>query len=385
MKKIAYVVGAFPVLSETFIGNEIRAMQARGHEVDLYVFALRDGPAQPDDFALAAGARKIAGLPLADAPALLLRRGPAVLSGLAYALRQQRLPLRSLLFNALKLAAAIHRSGASHVHAHFAGGAAAHAIVAARMAGLPVSFTCHGHDVYAEPEDLPLKLASADRVVAVCHDLADDLAAMTPDARIAEIACGTNPARFTPRPADAPDNGRMLFVGRLVPQKGIDDLFAALATLPSPPPLDIVGDGPLRDQLETTVRAMLGADIRFLGPRDAAWLKAAVPAYRALVAPFKTGPDGARDTGPLVVKEAMAMGLPVVSTAYMGVKETVPPEAGFLVPPGDPAALAAALRTLLAESDADRRARGVAGRAFIESRFTLARQAEQLSAMVEAA
>ncbi|HMQ57776.1 MAG TPA: glycosyltransferase [Rhizobiaceae bacterium] len=386
MKTIAYVLTDFPVLSETFIGNEIRAMEKRGHRIVPIVFSLRDGPAQPEDRAIAERAVRLAAIGADKALNVI----PHAWRGLGFTLRQQRLPRRSLLWNGMKIAGLAQAERCDHIHAHFAGGGAAHALVAGQIAGLPVSFTCHGHDVYAEPEDLEAKLAAADRVVAVCDDLEQDLRAMRKDANVARIACGTDPDKFTPRPAGTPDNGRLLFVGRLVEQKGIDDLLAALRLIGDDMPvqIDIVGDGPLRDAIALKADA-IGEEgthiVSLLGAKDAHWLKREVPAYRAVCLPFKTASDGSRDTGPLVVKEAMAMGLPVISTAYMGVKETVTRETGILVPPGDPLALAEAIRVVNAMPREMREAMGAAGRRRVVGQFTLSRQAKALSAMVEAA
>ncbi|MCB1425822.1 MAG: glycosyltransferase [Zhengella sp.] len=386
MKTIAYVLTAFPVLSETFIGNEMRAMQAHGHRIVPFVFDLRDGPAQPRDDEIAAHAVPVARIPAWQG----LRMLPLAWRALTFLWRQQRLSRRSLLWNGLKLAGAIRAAGCSHVHAHFAGGGAAHGVVAARIAGRPVSFTCHGHDVYAEPEDLEVKLAAADRVVAVCADLESDLRAMNSRAALVRIPCGTDPERFQPRDEDAGDNGRFLFIGRFVGSKGLDDLFEALGFLEGKHRirLDIVGDGPLRAQIGDAaerINRQAFHHIRLLGSRDAAWLASHGPAYRAVCLPFKATADGNRETGPLVVKEAMAMGLPVISTAFMGVKEMVTPQTGILVPPADPVALAQAIGRMDAMPAERRRAMGAAGRLRLLRHFTLGAQAGALSAMVEAA
>jgi colanic acid/amylovoran biosynthesis glycosyltransferase len=390
MKTIAYVINDFPVLSETFIGNEIRAMEKRGHRVVPFVFRRREGQAQPEDIKLAERFIDHGEIPAKRARRVIKTLNSRTLDAIGFVCAQTGLGRGSLLWNAAKMAGEFTARGCDHVHAHFAGGGAAHAITAARLAGLPVSFVCHGHDVYAEPEDLPAKLSASDRVVAVCDDLAADLSRIHPAANIVRIACGTNPDQFTPRPKTEPSNGRLLFVGRLVAQKGIDDLMSALGMLGSHrvPDLDIVGDGPLRDALQEAAKTLMhrtGRTIRFLGGQDEAWLRAHCPSYMAMVLPFKTAPDGSRDTGPLVIKEAMAMGLPVISTTYMGVKETVTPETGVLVPPNAPAALAKAIRTMTRMNDAERRAMGAAGRHRVETLFTLDAQAKQLSQMMEAA
>lgn len=383
MKRLAYLLADFPVLSETFIGNEIRAMRRKGHEVLPLLMTQRNGLAQPEDRLLAEESDKLRDLPRgvgAIAIPGLKRAGQA----LDFVLRQKGLPRASLLYQSLRIARFFRDRRVDHVHAHFAGGAAAHALVAARLAGITCSFVCHGHDVYAEPEDLPLKLASVDLTVAVCADLARDLAEISPRATIAQVPCGIDPDRFQFHD-ETTRNGRLLFIGRLVPQKGLDDLITALALL-SPderPALDIVGDGPLREALKRQVRAAGLWNVNFLGPQPAQWLVENGGRYLALVAPFKTAPDGARDTGPLVVKEAMAIGLPVISTAYMGVKETLDPETGFLVPPADTLGLNAALRLALRQEPSRRSLMVRAARERVSRLFSLAASADRLSEAFE--
>jgi len=380
MKRLAYLLADFPVLSETFIGNEIRAMRQKGHEVLPLLMSLREGLAQPEDRLLAETADQLRDLP--HGFEAMFRPPVAGLSrALKFVMVQKRLPRASLFYQSFRIARFFRERGIDHVHAHFAGGAAAHALVAARLAGITCSFVCHGHDVYAEPEDLPLKLASADLVVAVCGDLARDIAMIAPAARLVEVPCGIDPDRFRFRDQATP-NGRLLFIGRLVAQKGIDDLITALALMPPDerPALDIVGDGPLRETLSRQAQAAGLGEVQFLGPKPAQWLVENGPRYLALVAPFKIAPDGARDTGPLVVKEAMAMGLPVISTAFMGVKETLDCETGFLVPPADPLGLHAALRLAMQQGPLSRTRMLQAARERVARHFSLSASADRLSA-----
>ncbi|MTI18902.1 colanic acid biosynthesis glycosyltransferase WcaL [Rhodobacteraceae bacterium RKSG542] len=386
MKTIGYVLAEFPVLSETFVGNEMRAMQAQGHTVIPYVLREVDGPAQAIDVTMA---QEEAFYPVKepDMEALKALTGlsGSCVRGLSFAKVQNGIPMVSLMGNALKIARLAKAHGVDHLHAHFAGAAAAHAIVAARMIGASVSFVCHGHDVYAEAQDLPLKLTSADFVVSVCNDLTKDLQDFAPKASVHMVPCGTAPERFVPR-KDAEKNGRLLFVGRLVEQKGTDDIFAALAQLgPLAPAIDIVGSGPLMEELEqeSLGNGLYKQGLTFLGPKPAEWISENAPSYVGLIAPFKEAPDGARDTGPLVVKEAMAMELPVITTRFMGMKETVTPETGFMVEPGDPEGLARAIVELMALSDVERQVMGRAGRKQITENFTLEGSAKRLSRIIE--
>jgi glycosyltransferase involved in cell wall biosynthesis len=379
---ILHVMSAFPVLSETFVSNEIRALRAQGHRV--VPLALTDAapPCQPEDEAFRAETLRLAALPRLRALAV---RPDRLARALAFVRAQRGIRPRSLLLAGARVALAARRAGCTHIHAHFAHAPAATAIVAARLAGLTCSFTGHGFEVYgAATADLPAKLAAADLAVAVCEDMAADFRAAAPGARVAVVPCGVDPARFRPRPG-AVRNGRLLAVGRLAPQKGYEVLLRALARFEPVrrPVVDLVGGGDLLPALSAMADAQgVGDSIRFLGPRPAGWIAAEGPAYLGFVAPYVVCADGDRDTGPLVVKEALAMGLPVVASALMGMKESVAPDRGRLVPPGDAVALAEGLAWLTSLDEEARTALGAAGRRHVSRHCTLEGQAAGLAAAI---
>ncbi|WP_281805223.1 glycosyltransferase [Methylocystis echinoides] len=383
MKTVGYVLADFPVLSETFVGNEMRAMEQQGHRVVPIVMHLKDGPAQTLDIELAKTAKLPSRTPVFRVLQILFSPSKNFLSALRFVWSQQRLSRRSLFWNGLKVAAVAKDNGCQHLHAHFAGGATAHAIVAARWLGVGVSFICHGHDVYSEAEDLELKLVSADMVIATCTDMAHDLAQIAPDAQIEVITCGVDPSGFRPAVDSAPIP-RFLFVGRFVEQKGIDDLLSAIS-LHGTASVDLVGDGPLREECRQRAAELgLGDRVRFLGPRKREWLEREAPRYLGLIAPFKIAPDLSRDTGPMVIKEAMSMGLPVVTTRFMGNKDVVTPGCGFLTEVADPVALSAAIQKVLDLTPPDRATMAARSRARIMERFSLKVQAQSLSQVFEA-
>ncbi len=385
MKRIAYLIPAFPVFSETFVGTEIRAMERRGHSVLPVAFARPEGPVQPQDEPLARRTRYVGELGLAAALTTLPHLRPSLLRALAFVWRQQGLGRLSLLYSAARIAGLLAREGVEHIHAHFAQGTAASAIVAARLLGIGVSFVGHGFDVYAHPYDLPLKLSEADFAVAVCRDMQLDFSAQAADCRVELVYCGIEPERFG-RPRHDADNGRLLFIGRLTDSKGVSDLLHALALIPAAqrPGLDLVGEGQQLPELLMLTRALgLTADVTFLGRRPSTWIARHGPAYRALVGPFKPGRNGTRDTGPVVVKEAMAMGLPVITSDFMGCKEMVDTSCGLRVPVGDVPALATAILTLGQLDSRERRRMGEAGHRRVLKLFTADAQAAHLSRLVE--
>jgi colanic acid/amylovoran biosynthesis glycosyltransferase len=378
---ILYALAAFPVLSETFVSNEIRAMRAQGHRIVPVALAPHDGPCQPEDEAFRAETLALGAEPAAASLMGSLRGGFAAM---AFLQAQRALPRRSLWLASARLARIARREGATHIHAHFAHSAAATAIIGARLAGVTCSFIGHGYDIYGTPADLAVKLAFADIAFATCHDMAADFRALAPQARIETLFCGVDPSRF--RPSRATDHGRLLAIGRLAPQKGYHTLLQALLALPPErrPVVDVVGDGPLRADILAERDALgLQAHVNLLGARSSGWIAEHGPAYRGFVAPYVITGNGDRDTGPIVVKEAMAMGLPVLASALMGLKEMVAPETGRLVQPGDVAALSLGLGWLAGLRSDKRQALGEAARARVEEMFTLRSQATCLSSAIE--
>lgn len=389
MKTVGYVLPSFPVLSETFIGTEMRAMQRHGHRVVPIAFTRAVGQAQPADMDLARATTYLEDVPFSAAFSALRHLRLSTLQAAAFVAVQRALPARSLVFQALKLAAVAQRSRCTHLHAHFALSTAATAIVAARLTGISASFVGHGFDVYTSQRDLGTKLRHVNFAVAVCQDMADDFRRLAPNARVATVHCGVEAHRFTLDDSLQERVWRLLFVGRMVEKKGVDTLLKSLAQIPLErrPGVDLLGDGPQRTALERLADELgVATHVRFLGSRSADWIAEHGPHYVGLVAPFRVAANGDRDTGPVVAKEAMAMGLPVIASRLMGLREIVQDgRTGFLVPVEDVDALASAISRLVAMPETQRRAMGRAGRERLLELFTADAQAAALSACVEAA
>lgn len=384
--RICHVLDAFPVLSETFVSNEVRALRARGHTVIPLALAPYPGPCQPQDEPFRAETIALRSIPAAAALARATWPSRNLRRALRFIGLQNGLPRRSLLLAGARVALAARHHGIQHLHAHFALASAAAAIVAARLAGLTVSFIGHGHDIYASRADLALKLAEADLVFATCVRMSEDMLALCPAARVRVTHCGIDPQSFTPQP-DVASNGRLLAIGRLAPQKGYDALIRAISSIPIPerPVIDAVGAGSLREVLQGLAANHGVQDhLRFLGPLPSAWIAEHGPRYHGFVAPYVIAENGERDSSPMAIKEAMAMGLPVVGTDVMGIPEIVSPESGRLVTAGDVPALADALRWLRGLDAAARRGIGEAGRRRIAAHFSLNGQIETMVAAIHA-
>lgn len=280
----------------------------------------------------------------------------------------------------------VRKTGCTHIHAHYAHVAAATAIAAARIAGVTCSFIGHGYDIYGSPTDLTPKLSAIDLAIATCNDMAADFTRMVPSVRTVVLPCGVDPDRFVPA-LEQPSNGRLLAIGRLVPQKGYNVLLDALAQMAPTqrPVIDVVGGGPLEAELAREAQARgLAGSITFLGRRPSAWIAAEGPRYQGFIAPYVVCDDNDRDTSPVAVKEAMAMGLPVVASHLMGMKENVDSTCGRHITPGNTQELAAALGWLTQLSPAQRRTLGEAGRTRALTHFTLDTQAAGITAAIRA-
>ncbi|WP_432544880.1 glycosyltransferase [Kineococcus sp. SYSU DK002] len=260
-----------------------------------------------------------------------------------------------------QLRSALRRLRPDVLHAHF-GTDAAVVARAARDLGIPLVVTWHGYDATLYDEALEKspagrlllarrsELLAGSATIAVSGFIAAELARRGADAASTTvIPCGVDTERvvWTPPPAD----GGLLFVGRLVEKKGLGDLLGALAGLAAPPPLTVIGDGPLRGPLEERARRS-GADVRFLGVRTSEEVRMAMREAQAVVIPSRRAANGDCEGLPVVSLEAAASGRPVVAYAHSGLVESVlDGSTGLLAQEGDVAGLAGALEKLTADAD----------------------------------
>lgn len=338
MKKIGFVLPCFPVLSETFVGVQIREMEALGHPISLYAFEQQIDH-QPLDESLK---QRCQYLSCNDSYSLYtaLYSLPRCHTFLK---QQSGFRYFGLHKQGMQLADRVAKDGCEHLHAHFAWHSTATAIIAAKALNIPVSFVTHGDDLYVSPQDISAKLQHATFVCAVTRKMQCELQSQTATP-IHYLPCGLETQCYAPAlPNWASKPKRALFIGRLVKKKGIETLLHALARLPTPMPLDIVGHGNLKDELIQQTQALGLPQVRFLGGKTAQWLQENAPDYQALIAPFEIADNGSQDTGPLVIKEAMMLGLPVITTDLPGCIEILPPQMGTIVPMKNANALAQAI------------------------------------------
>jgi glycosyltransferase involved in cell wall biosynthesis len=274
------------------------------------------------------------------------------------------------------------------VHAHFAHDPALVALLARRLTGSTFSFTAHARDLYQIPvAALRGRLREASAVVTCCRANLEHIVGVAggigPPVEL--IYHGVDLERFRPagvrpeRPVPL-----VVSVGRLVEKKGFDDLLRALALLVERGVefgCEIYGDGPCRDRLEALRDTLgLGEVVRFLGQRTQVELLRVYREADVFALTPRLTEDGDRDGVPNVLVEAMACGIPVVSTAVGGVAELVDHgHDGLLATAGDSAAIAAHLTTLLGDTRLRRRLGDAA--AASARRFDRASAATRLAAL----
>ena len=273
-----------------------------------------------------------------------------------------------------------------HIHAHFAGMAARTAFWINRFFGIPFTFTAHANDIFA-PRDfvisLPKLIEGATAIVTVSDYAANHLRERFPEsvARIHRVYNGVNLSRF--HPSD-PGSGipAIVSVGRLIEKKGFADLIKACGLLTKRGrgfTCEIIGEGPLEGALRAQIAEEgLESCVKLAGPQTQSQIALRLAHATIFVLPCTREEGGGMDNLPTVIMEAMAAGLPVISTPLAGVPEMVEHDVnGELVPERDPAAICAALERLISDPVRARRL-GDRGREMAREKFSIESSARQL-------
>lgn len=394
--RLAYLTGVYPAASHTFIQREIAALRALGSDVTIHsirkpdaeeLIGAEEDAARAETFYVLSAAKNPVKL-LASHGQLFLRGPSCWFAAMALALRTHRPGLKGLIWQlfyfleAGVLARQLQKGGASHLHNHFADSSATVAMLAAKLADLPFSFTLHGPTELYAPESWHLgeKVARAKCVICISHFARSQVMLFSDPEhwhKLRIVHCGVKPARYAAAPA-AGDAMKLLFVGRLAPVKGLRILFEgfeiARATAPEIT-LTVIGDGPDRQWAEQQARRIGGIEV--LGYRSQEEVAEALGQSDALVLPsFAEGV-------PVALMEAMVSSRPVIATRVGGVAELVEDGvSGKLVAPSDIQALAEAMIEL-AQSPDRRREMGAAGRRKVCSEFDIDKEAVWLKALFE--
>jgi glycosyltransferase involved in cell wall biosynthesis len=363
--RLAYLVSQYPAISHTFILREVLGLKARG-------FVIRVASVNPPDRppeTLTAEERQEADAswylkPQGAMGALwalcltALRRPAALATGLWFALRLGGTDVKKLGYQlaywveAVMLGDWMRREGLSHLHVHFATPASMVGLIASKVFPIGFSFTVHGPDEFYDAPGYRLaeKVVGADFVVCISHYARSQMMKLSPVAhwnKFEVCRLGIDPFRFALRESKSAGSVfDLLCVGRLVPAKGQHILLDALALLLARGRrvrLALVGQGPDRPSLEAQAgRLGLGSAVSFAGAVNQDEISGYYAAADAFVLPsFAEGL-------PVVLMEAMALGVPCITTHITGVPELIRDGIeGLLVAPSDVEGLAAAIERLM--------------------------------------
>ena len=427
---IAYLLKGYPRLSELFIASEIERLERTGLRLRLFVIKPPDEPPRHQVV------ERIRARPEYLPPVTTVSGTPA-LPWLARNLRPFLGPLtRTARRRPLGLALALWAAGAQavrarkgrfawprkvymkefllavaladrlladpsvrHLHAHFAHGSTTVAWLASTITGVGFSFTGHAKDVYSDSLNpaglLGRKLRAATFAVTCTAAGREHLQRAHPPTPVHCVYHGLN-ADLAQLIGDQPPrrsaNGslRVLGVGRLVPKKGFDTLVEAASLLADrgvEVEATLAGeDGEHSEEIRRLIAARgVGHRFELAGPLDQSELHRAYLGADVFCLPCRILADGDRDGIPNVLVEAMACGLPVVTTPVSGIPELVRAEDnGLLVPPDDPEAVAEALLRLRTDPELASRL-GRAGRESVLRRFDGDHLARRLAALFEGA
>ena len=391
--RLGYLYSRYPVLSQTFCDAEMLELERRGHEIVLaslyppktalrheYLTKLqapiRYAPSSQDLDKLERKAKRLCRWPRA-----LVRKHEKKYGA------EYKAALRAR--NALFFVELFKRERVPHFHVHFANRAAHTAMFVKAISGSPFSITAHGQDFMSDlgnDELLRELCATAEFVGAETEYSRDMLAARCPESRekIFRVYNGIDLTRFPVAQTKRYQTGsvRFLSTGRLVAFKGFDILIDACALLQNRAlnfVCEIIGDGPLRAELEARVAHQnLQERIHFAGEQSQNYVLRALRNSDVFVLASAPDERGASDIFPTVIAEAMASGKPVISTTVAGIPELVANgNTGLLVPPRDAPALADTMERLARDENL-RNDFGRAGRLRIEQEFTIEKTIEPL-------
>ncbi|MDX2089247.1 MAG: glycosyltransferase family 4 protein [Kofleriaceae bacterium] len=387
--KILVVTGGFPTRSETFIYRKVVALARRGHEVTVATRKTGDWSIYPD--ALPSNVTVVELLP--DHSLVVPSRALAMAVGAAQLALTATSGLRDL-YELCRRDSRAAQNASKHffrhlsflrirpdvVHFEFLSLGAMYPL-AAEVLEVPLIVSCRGNDLHTlelrAPDEREAALDCLRKASAI-HCVSDEMAGEV--ARIADRRAGVwvnRPAVETDRitmraPQRAPGPLRLLATGRLIWKKGFDYLLAALARLARQGvefEAEILGEGELHSSLRFSIEDLgLGHCVKLAGAVPSADVLARLRSADVFV--LSSVEEGISNA----VLEAMATGVPVVTTDAGGMNEAVTDGVeGFVVPVRDVAALADRIRRLALEPELRTRM-GTAARARAEKDFSIERQ-----------
>jgi len=399
--RVAYLVSSFPVLSETFVLYDALEMEKSGVSICIYPLLRRRPTVTHREVACLSA--PVLDLPLITIQILVaqinfLFRQPGkylrvLYEVLAGSFGSPRYFLGALVFfpKAVFFARDMEARGIDHIHAHFANHPATAAYIISRLTDIPFSFSARGSDLQKDQTMLKIKLEQAEFAIAVSEYIKAAMINTCGKAyedKVHVVYGGVDTLRFTrPHTGDQRHGAviKIVCVARFEPVKGLDCLIDACQLLRKRGinfECQLLGEGLLRPAMEAKItRYQLDKEVILIGAcSQEEVLLALTHADIAVLATVQTQ-QGECEGIPNVLKEAMAVGLPVVASDIGGIPELVENgKSGILVPPGDPVALSDAL-AILADSEQLRKQMGCNGRDKVVKDFNLQSSTRQRASL----
>ena len=398
--KIAYIFSRFPAFSETFISNEIWWLRAYGYDVRIFsLLKPRDTLVQPqseDLMPFVTYSPRLLSWQMIPAQFYYLFRRPMKL--LQAALKTIRCTYREPL-TLLSMAMIFPKSvffarqmetlGIERIHAHFVWVNGVGAMIISSLLDIPFSLHPHAFGLFQRnTANARHQLEDATQIITISDYHRHFIAEMSETIMEEDILinhCGVDIEKFEPveRVRSEAHVPQILSISRLTEMKGTQYLIEAckiLADKAIPFRCSIAGDGDLREELQALIKKLgLGDLVKLLGSVKQSELIGLIQDSDIFALPCVVEEDGNRDGLPIVLMEAMAMTLPVISTRVAGIPELVHHEEnGLLVEPRNAAAVAEALERLI-DNEELRKTYGECGRKTVVEDFNVKRTAAALA------
>lgn len=265
------------------------------------------------------------------------------------------------------------------IHSHFAALPTDFAMHASKLLGIPYVFTTHAYDIFVhtKPDKLAEYASSAARIITISEFNKNFMLEMIGDGyrnKVDIIRCGIDVERFSSGQRKASDTVRVLTTGRFVEKKGIIYAIRAFAKLPAKcnAVLRIIGDGPLRSEIENAISELkINHKVELLGALPQSEVIKEMQRADIFTLPSVTASNNDKEGLPVSILEAQAMKLPVVSTFHSGIPEgVIDGQTAYLVPERDVDTLAAKLVELI-ENPSLRQEMGERGRRHVDANFNI--------------
>lgn len=402
MLNVGYLLLRFPHPTETFIAEEIKALRSQGIQVQVVsVLRPKSGPPSEDVEHLlrsSSYAPNLLSFRLLRGNIYYLFSSPRLYFSLLRNLLRCPYPVHPPLLLAKRIVIFLKAVSSAYqlrntriqlIHSHFAWLSGAAAWICSRLLSIPFTVTVHAYDLFSSTDLLELVCTEAAHVFAISHHNRTVLTEMglRPDESISVVHCGVNLEEIDSRsralmPSSNGRSVRILSVGSLIEKKGHPTLIEACRILKDRG-LDFTctivgGGGEEADLQRLIVLSGLQEQVALQGYRCHPDVLTAYGQHDVFALASCVARNGDRDGIPVVMMEAGAFGMPLVSTQVSGIPELVIDQrTGLLVPPGDSFALADAIGALVADPTLAEKL-GQNARKLIESEFEIRANATQL-------